>query len=228
MIPKTIHYCWFGGKSLPRSARKCIESWRRMLPDYEIREWNESNFDVDAIPYTLHAYRLGKFAFVSDYARYRILFSHGGLYFDTDVEIIRPIDDIVEAGPFLGVEKNRGSVSVNPGLGMGAEAQMPFYREILEKFEEWVPECPPEPLLIRATTELLRSKGWKATDEMQSVEGLNIYPNEYFNPKDDYTGKIHLTPRTRSIHHYAKTWVEGYGPLRNRLTQFYHRLKNLN
>ena len=96
MIPRTIHYCWFGGNPLPKSAVKCIDSWKRFFPDYEIKEWNESNFDVNAIDYTRQAYERKKYAFVSDYARFWLLYNYGGLYFDTDVEVIRPMDDIIE------------------------------------------------------------------------------------------------------------------------------------
>ena len=102
MIPKIIHYCWFGHNPLPESAKKCIESWKKYLPGYEIKEWNESNFNVNAIPYTEEAYRLKKYAFVSDYARFWILYHYGGLYFDTDVEVIKRMDDIIERGAFMG------------------------------------------------------------------------------------------------------------------------------
>ena len=95
MIPKVIHYCWFGGKPLPASAQKCIDSWKKFLPGYEIVRWDESNFDVRAIPYISEAYDAGKYAFVSDYARFWVLYNFGGLYFDTDVEVIRPMDDII-------------------------------------------------------------------------------------------------------------------------------------
>ena len=98
MIPKIIHYCWFGHNPLPNSAIKCINSWKKFFPDYEIREWNEDNFDVESIPYTAEAYRIKKYAFVSDYARFWVLYHHGGLYFDTDVEVIKPMDDIIERG----------------------------------------------------------------------------------------------------------------------------------
>ena len=96
-MEKVIHYCWFGGKPLPRSAEKCIASWKKFLPVYEIRRWDESNFDVNAIPYTREAYAAGKYAFVSDYARFWILFHHGGVYFDTDVEIVSQMYDILES-----------------------------------------------------------------------------------------------------------------------------------
>ena len=105
MIPKTIHYCWFGKKPLPPLAKKCIVSWKKFFPDYEIIEWNEDNFDVNQIPYTAEAYKHKKYAFVSDYARFKILYEHGGLYFDTDVEIIKPMNDIISQGNFMGLRK---------------------------------------------------------------------------------------------------------------------------
>ena len=119
MIPKIIHYCWFGRKALPRSAKKCIESWKKYLPDYEIKEWNEDNFDVNMIPYTQEAYSAKRYAFVSDYARFYILYHYGGIYFDTDVEVIKPIDDILEKGAFMGCEtiaEEEIPLYVAPGL----------------------------------------------------------------------------------------------------------------
>ena len=101
MIPKTIHYCWFGGNPLPEMAIKCIESWKKFLPDYEIKQWDESNFDVNMIPYAAEAYKAKKYAFVSDFARFWILYNYGGLYFDTDVEVIKPMDNIIAKGPFM-------------------------------------------------------------------------------------------------------------------------------
>ena len=124
-IPKIIHYCWFGGKPLPKSAIKCINSWKKFFPDYEIKEWNESNFDVNMIPYTKEAYAAKKYAFVSDFARFWVPHEYGGIYFDTDVEVIRPMDDIIARGAYLGME-NR--TAINPGLGMAAPAGHPFYK----------------------------------------------------------------------------------------------------
>ncbi len=119
MIPKVIHYCWFGRNPLPKSALKCIASWRKYFPNYEIKEWNEDNFDVNIIPYTQEAYSVGKYAFVSDYARFKILYENGGLYFDTDVEVIRPMDDIIERGAFMGVEVECTAVDTTPLVAPG-------------------------------------------------------------------------------------------------------------
>ena len=229
MIPKIIHYCWFGGKPLPKSARKCIASWKKYLPDYEIHEWNEDNFDVNIIPYTREAYRYGKYAFVSDYVRYLALYQEGGVYFDTDVEIIRPIDDIINKGAFLGIEKDGELISVAPGLGMGAYAGMEFYRDMIKFYSDWG-GCEgeiPNALLVSGTTNFLLAKGFLKEDRMQNVAGIWIYPNDYFNPMDDYTGEIRVTENTRTIHYYAKSWIDDYSPLRNFLSKRFHRLKRL-
>ena len=101
MISKIIHYCWFGGNPLPPLALECIASWKKFLPDYEIIQWNESNFDVNMIPYTAEAYKQKKYAFVSDFARFWIVYKYGGLYFDTDVEVVKPLNDIIAKGNFI-------------------------------------------------------------------------------------------------------------------------------
>ena len=103
-IPKVIHYCWFGRNPLPEMAIKCIESWKKFLPDYEIKEWNEDNFDIRINPYVEEAYHMKKYAFVSDFARFWVLYNYGGIYFDVDVELLKPIDDILAKGPFMGLE----------------------------------------------------------------------------------------------------------------------------
>lgn len=143
MIPKVIHYCWFGRNPLPPLAIKCIESWRKYLPDYEIKEWNEDNFDVNIIKYTKEAYKAKKYAFVSDYARFWILYNYGGLYFDTDVEILKPMNEIIVRGSFMGCENKANDMSttsiksglelgVNPGLGLGVTPGHGLYKEILD------------------------------------------------------------------------------------------------
>ena len=141
MIPKIIHYCWFGRNPLPELAQKCIASWKKYLPDYEIKEWNEDNFDVNIIPYTAEAYAQKKYAFVSDYARFWIQHKYGGIYFDTDVEVIRPIDDIIARGNFMGFETDPNSekgdasnASVNPGLGLGVAPGLGVIIKLLDYY----------------------------------------------------------------------------------------------
>ena len=141
-IPKIIHYCWFGGNPLPDMAKKCIASWRKFLPDYEIKEWNEQNFDVNMSLYTTEAYRLKKYAYVSDYARFWILYHFGGIYFDTDVEVIRPLDDIVARGTFMGFEGQPAQPTDNfhgrmaAGLGMGVPKGHPFFAQMINHLNE--------------------------------------------------------------------------------------------
>ena len=230
-IPKVIHYCWFGHNPLPKSARRCIASWKTHFPDYEIREWNETNVDVDAIPYTREAYERGKYAFVSDYARFAILYRHGGLYFDTDVEVVRPMDNILARGPFMGIEKSARSLGVNPGLGLAAEPHAALYRAILDHYaglhfvDEKGTQLPGT--VVKHTTDVLLRHGFAAEDRLQQVAGVWIYPNEWFNPLDDATGRLTLTENTHSIHHYAKTWVDNYGPLRRWITRRLHRIFGL-
>ena len=213
MIPKTIHYCWFGGKPLPSMARKCIDSWRKYLPDYEIRRWDEDSFDVNYLPYTQEAYHAGKYAFVSDYARFKILFEQGGLYFDTDVEVIRPLDDLIAIGPFMAFELDgeEGQLAVNPGLGLAAEPGMELYREILGRFARMEFHAPDGTMnrytMIPMVTALLVQKGLKGNCGVEDIAGVKVYPQSWFNPFDDATGRLHKTADTRAIHWYAKSWV---------------------
>lgn len=210
MIPRVIHYCWFGHNPLPESARKCIASWRRYCPDYEIQEWNEDNFNLHICPYVEEAYKSKKWAFVSDYARFWILYNYGGLYFDTDVELIRPIDQIVFNGPFMGIEA--GNNLVAPGLGLGAVDGMTIYAEIL-KFYDNAHFLKPdgtqnEITVVMHVSDILRKHGWNETKAniITRIEGINIYPEDYFCPQNYFTGDTKITCNTVSIHHYSMTW----------------------
>lgn len=222
MIPKIIHYCWFGGKPLPELALRCIESWRKYLPDYEIRQWNEENFDVNMIPFTAEAYRQRKFAFVSDYARFWILYKCGGVYFDTDVEVIRPMDDIIERGCFIGFEVDpdgenspgmyapRYSFGVNPGLGTGFSIKHPFLQKMIKLYSSLTfQETTMTPWLktvVAYTTEALMNEGLKNIKGIQQVGDIIVYPREYFAPINVISGKLHIGISTYTIHHYMGTW----------------------
>lgn len=217
MIPKVIHYCWFGHNELPKSALHCIESWKKYLPDYQIKEWNESNFDVNIIPYVSEAYNARKYAFVSDYARFWILNRYGGLYFDTDVEIIRDLTHIIDNGPFMGCEidplhdpcEDRG-LGVNPGLGLGLESHNPIIEEIIYEYSlrHFINDDGSYnyKTIVKYTTEKLMEHGLTEIPDIQVVSGITIYPKTYFCPKDYRTGVIHLSDKTVCIHHYGATW----------------------
>lgn len=233
MIPKIIHYCWFGGKPLPKSARKSIASWRRFFPDYEIKEWNEGNFDVNIIPYTAEAYSAKKYAFVSDYARMWILYNYGGLYFDTDVKVIKPFNDILARGAFMGFEidpdAGAATSAVNPGLGLAVNPGLGLYKEFLDRYAHLhfrtAQDANPYNIgIVRITTDALRAHGLADKPGIQHVAGIWVYPAEYFNPLDDATGRLTITDNTHSIHLFSKTWVDNYSPLRNHATRLFHRL----
>ena len=216
MIPKVIHYCWFGRNSLPASAQKCIASWRKYLPDYKIKEWNEDNFDVNIIPYTQQAYEAKKYAFVSDYARFWVLYHYGGLYFDTDVEVIKSFDDIVDNGAFMGLEidgtKEGSKIAINPGLGLGAEAGLPIYQEILKRFAKLdyygKDGRRNNYTMIPMVTDLFLRNGLLANGQIQTLSSVTIYPQFFFNPYNDMTGELAVTSDSHSIHWYSATWME--------------------
>lgn len=233
MIPKIIHYCWFGGNPLPPLAQECIASWRKYLPEYEIKEWNEYNFDVNIIPYTAEAYKAKKYAFVSDYARFWIMYRYGGIYFDTDVEVIRPMDEIISAGNFMGFEldpdgKNtpgryapRYCFDVALGLGFGIERHHPFIKKMLNlydtlNFDGGVldPWCK---TIVAHTTEALMEEGLKPIKGIQKVGNITIYPSEYFAPINVITERLHITEKTYTIHRYMGSWTMNDNHLKGRI-----------
>lgn len=215
MIPKIIHYCWFGGNPLPDLAKKCIDSWKKFCPDYEIIEWNELNYDVTKCAYLKEAYHAKKWAFVSDYARFDILYNYGGLYFDTDVELIESIEDIVSEGPFMGCEPTNlqkekyGVGSIASGLGIGSPAHLSFYKEILTSYEtdHFILKDGSYNLktVVHRVSEIIGDFDY-SKNEIQVVKGIRIYPADYFCPLDYYTGELNITSNTRSIHHYTASW----------------------
>ena len=212
-IPKVIHYCWFGGNPLPELAIRCIESWKKYCPDYEIIEWNESNFDVNCCDYVKEAYQAKKWAFVSDYARYKILYEQGGVYLDTDVELLKPIDDLVEKGNYMGCENYSDEVmSVNPGLGCATLPGNEFYLEIIDDYEKSHFENSNGSAdlytVVERTTDFLKKYGLKNELNIQTIAGITIYPAEYLCPIDMRTGRLNATQNSYSIHHCAASWVK--------------------
>lgn len=217
MIPKIIHYCWFGGNPLPELASRCIQSWKKYLPDYEIIEWNESNYDYESCEYIKEAYAAKKWAFVSDYARFDILYRYGGLYFDTDVEVISSLDDLIERGPFMGCEPvfwnqvYTEKMYVAPGLGLAALSQNKLYEKIIEHYHKSHFICADgsynKTTVVTRTSDLLAGDGFDANKcNIQYIDGTYIYPPDYFCPMSYKTGKITITDNTRSIHHYMASW----------------------
>lgn len=225
MIPKKIHYCWFGKGEKTNLAKKCIESWKKICPDYEIIEWNEENFDVNLNPYTKMCYEQKKYAFLTDYLRLAIVFEQGGIYFDTDVEVVRSLDDLLYCGAFFGFETEK---YINTGEGFGAEPGNIIVRQMLKEYEyllkgqEGTVGCP-----ILNTNALLKF-GLKQNGQMQKIQDANIYPKDYFNPYDDPTGILTKTENTYSIHWYGKSWLDKKTVIRSNLMKPIHRIFGTN
>lgn len=225
MIPKKIHYCWFGRNRLPDKAVQCIESWKKYCPDYEIIEWNEDNYNVYQNPYTTYVYENKKYAFLSDYARLQIVFQEGGIYFDVDVEVVRPVDELLIHAAFFGFETEE---YVNTGIGFGAEANHPVVKSMLQEYDKLLDGehgtvgCP-----ILNTQALLKF-GLKRNGTKQEVGGAVIYPITYFNPYDDPTGRLKKAKETFSIHWYAKSWMDKRTILRSKITKPIHRILGTN
>lgn len=228
MEPKIIHYCWFGRNPLPSTARRCIESWKKYFPDYDIKEWNEDNFDVNIIPYTKEAYSVKKYAFVSDYARFWILYNYGGLYFDTDVEVIRKMDHIIAKGPFMGFEqpseelkKENMGYKVAPGLGLGVNPGLGLYKELLDYYKTLhflnIDGTPNPVTIVKHTTDILMKKGLKPNNELQFVDGVWIYPWDVFCPQSYYTKKTYISKNTVSIHLYCDSWNNSYNKIKKNI-----------
>lgn len=208
MIPKKIHYCWFGHGPMPKLAEICIESWKRFLPDYEIKRWDESNFDVNICRYTREAYERKKYAFVSDYARFYVLNKEGGVYFDVDVEVIKPIEDLIAKGPFMAVESG---MIVAPGLGLASNRDNEFLLRLLDIYNGLQFIKPDGSMNVDTvgfyTTKLLQTYGWDGSQS--EVAGFKIYPKDFFCPIDYDTKKLTITSNTVSIHHYNESWLTG-------------------
>lgn len=217
MIPKVIHYCWFGGKPLPELALKCINSWKHFFPDYEIKEWNESNFNLECCDYVKEAYKEKKWAFVSDYVRFWVLYKYGGLYFDTDVEVIKDMKDIVAQGAFMGCEEKN---TCNPGLGIGAVPGLSFYKEILDDYEtaHFIKQDGTYNYMtvVDRTTNMLKKYNFKESNAIQLIKDIYIYPPEYFCPLDYTTGNLNVTENSRSIHWYDASWLDQRMQLRRK------------
>lgn len=209
-IPKVIHYCWFGTKELPKSAVKCINSWKKHCPDYEIRLWTEKDFDFSLNTYTREAYEQKAYGFVPDYIRLWIVYNYGGIYLDTDVQIVRSFDSLLSKRAFAGMETPD---YVSLGLGFGAEAGDPLLRELMEMYDglHFVNE---DGTLNRVaspqySTRLFCQHGFVRGEEpprIQQVDSFTVYPPEYFSPKSFETGITHVTKNTYSIHQYDSSW----------------------
>lgn len=224
MIPKKIHYCWFGRRSLPKKAQKCIESWEKFCPDYEIIEWNENNFDFGRNLYLQWCYEHQKWAFLSDLVRLLVVYENGGIYFDTDVELIRSPNELLQYDAFYGFENNE---YVATGLGFGTVAGHPTVLSMIEQYSGFKEDILGDVEMIGCpvlNTKALLAYGLKLNGEMQKIGGAVILPADYLNPYDDATGRMNKTSNTISIHWYLKSALSKKQILRSKLTRPFHRI----
>lgn len=221
MIPKVIHYCWFGGKELPFDAKKCIKSWKKFCPDYEIKKWDESNFDVMEHSFVKAAYEAKAWAFVSDYARLKVIYENGGIYLDTDVEMIRNPDFLLKNKCYIGVQANEHLC--NTGLGFGAEKTSPVVRKMLDRYDSVTFDdenrvkfaCP------WLNDEVVRSYGYKNSSNITYLDELTVYPIRYFDPYPSGITENYMSTDTVSIHHYAATWTSGKIRIKRKLVRLF-------
>ena len=224
MIPKIIHYCWFGRGEKPELAKKCIASWKKFCPDFEIREWNEDNFDVHCCEYVEEAYASKKYAFVTDYVRLYAMYTCGGIYMDTDVEVVRPLEEFLTCKAFSGFESTR---YVPTGI-MASEKGVPIIHELLDYYtdkhflnddgsQDTTTNCVP-------ITNIMLSHGLELNGKLQTVAEFTFYPSDYFCPFENETGVLRRTNNTAAIHWFNKSWLPQNIRLRSRITRVFHRI----
>ncbi len=227
MIPKTIHYCWFGENPKPELASRCIESWKKYCSDYEIKEWNESNFDISSAPlYVRQAYEAKKWAFVTDFVRLRVVYENGGLYFDTDVELLRNPDFLLNNAAFFGFGDD--NQYINTGLGFGARKEHPMLKQMMDDYQliPFVQEdgtydqfpCP-----MRNTQAFLVCGLKQDGSEQVLPNGVHILPSDYFCPLEYSTGKLKKTVNTVSVHWFDSSWQDEESKQSHKRLQRYQR-----
>lgn len=228
MIPKIIHYCWFGYGEKSLLIKKCISSWKKYCPDYEIIEWNEENFDINSNEYVKEAYNNKKYAFVSDYVRLYAIYSQGGIYMDTDVEVVRTLDEFLMHQGFSGFESD---TYIQTGI-MAGEKGFPLFKNIMEYYNDrhFIDKdgnIDTTTNVVFITTKLLEL-GLIQNGKFQIVRGLALYPKDVFCPLDDATGIISKSKNTATIHWFDKSWISKGQRIRSKITRIFHRIFGIN
>ena len=219
MIPKKIHYCWFGGKAIPKIVQKCIKSWKKMCPDYEIILWNESNFDIECNKFVYEAYKAKEWAFVSDYARLKIIYENGGIYLDTDVELLKNMDDILENKCYFPIQQCDKNIAT--GLGFGSTKNNKIIKEMMDVYEnlEFDINKKDEFICPILNTEVLKKYGYEYREEKYFLDETNItiYPPKYFDPIAPGNSENLLCDDTISIHNYTALWTNNSTRLKRKI-----------
>lgn len=217
MIPKIIHYCWFGGKEMPKQFKKYIKSWKKYCPNYELKLWNESNFDVNCNQYVKEAYENKKFAFVTDYVRLYVLYNFGGIYMDTDVEVRKPLDEFLDNEAFSGFES---SIYVPTGI-MGSEKGNTLFKILLDYYNDrhFVKDdgTLDTTTNVKIITSILNERNLKLNNMYQKLEGITLYPSDYFCPINARTREKNITKNTYTIHWFAGSWIPTKIKIKNKI-----------
>ena len=207
MISKIIHYCWFGPNDFPDLEKKCMETWKKLKPEYEFMFWNEDTFDINSVPYVREAYKKGKYAFVSDYVRMYALYNYGGIYLDTDVEVIDKLEEFLNNIAFIGFE-NRTMI----GTGIiGAEKKSKLFKEMLKYYQKhhFIDKKGniDTTTNVQIISRILSGQGFIPQNSEQILEQIHIYPRDVFCPKKMDDGTFDVSDRTVTIHHFAGSWL---------------------
>lgn len=207
MIPKIIHFIWFGGNPFPEKVQYCIESWKKYLPDYQFMLWNEEAFDVTTLPFTEQAYMHKKWAFVSDYVRVYALYKYGGWYLDTDIEIVRPLMSLEQYRLVLGTDEEGFLTAL-----MGSEKTHPFWKKMLDYYHniQFIQSDGSLNMEVNNTylQKQLLTYGYIIENKYQELaEGIVVFPDDYFHVVSLTTGKRHQTKNTYAIHWHTLLWV---------------------
>lgn len=224
---KKIHYIWLGGNPKSSTIRRCIKSWKTAMPDWEIIEWNEQNLNLNETIYCRKAYDCKKYAFASDYFRFKILNEYGGLYLDTDVELLCSVENILSRHQIvMGFENEQ---FINPGLiCYASKPQLPLIAEIVSSYEDEVFQQPDGTLnlftICERVTPILKKMGFKINDTYQEINGIALYPHEYFCPTDYVWSRQDFTKKTCSIHHYDASWGNPCSRIRNNFKKIIYKI----
>ena len=224
MIPKIIHYCWFGRGPMPELALKCIESWHKHMPDYKYKLWNEDNFDIHCNAYVEEAYEAKKFAFVTDYVRLYALYTEGGIYMDTDVEVLKPYDDLLNLSGFIGFEGSKhspigtGTIASMPG-GEWVMEQIAAYNGIHFILSDGTFDFTTNPFRISS---IMKMSGFQQNGQKQIYKDMHIFPVEYFCPRQT-TGEIFITENTYCDHHFMGSWDNKGGGFKSKVLNLFSK-----
>jgi len=230
MIPKTIHYCWFGRNPKKQINERCISTWKQYCQGWEIKEWNEDNFDISSAPlYVRQAYKAKKWAKVTNYARLKVVYDNGGVYLDTDVQLLKPLDPFLQYDAYFGLQTSEYN---NTGLGFGAVAGAPVLKELMSNYES-IPFIKADGTRDMTTcpiidTDVFLRHGMKQEDSFQIIENnIALLPTEILNPFNYLTYELRKTDNSYSIHWCQGSWLDKDDLMRYWLHYYYHKVKKL-